>query len=227
MLIGDNGQLFGWSEATWGVIDQIGILFGILLPVVTLSVGLLAWFKRDTLRAWLRHNRFPAVGGLVRKDAHWTALIFTVSREEVPQWVMKRARPGWVGLIGTPASAKAVAALEAQAKTLGIRVVDKPRLVDDPDDPLQTLTAARELLATLRTRGITNVAVDVTGGKVPMSLGAFMAAEEARVDSIYVSVDYANGQPQPQTARIRQVSGHSAPTTMSATQVKSADGQAS
>jgi hypothetical protein len=214
MLTGDNGQLFGWSQATWDLLDQAGILLGVALPTLTLLLGVLAWIKRDRLRAWLRRNRFPAVGGLVRKDARWTAILFTVSRKEVPTWVMQRTRPAWVGLIGSQSQAEPVQALEHVAAEAGIRVVGT-RLVRDPDDPAEALAAARELLAALGANGVSNVAVDVTGGKVPMSLGAFMAAEEAKVDSIYVSVEYRNGAPQPETASIRRVSGN--PTATAAT----------
>ena len=34
------------------------------------------------------------------------------------------------------------------------------------------------------------IAVDVTGGKTPMSLGAFMAAEEFAVQTIYITSEF-------------------------------------
>lgn len=205
-LFSTNGHLFSWSEATWTLVDEAATLIGLGVTVITLLFGLLAWVRRDRLRDWLRGNRFPQVGGLVREDARWSAIIFTVSQVEVPTWVMQRAKPAWIGLIGSTARAEPVAALEANAAKLNIRVI-ATRLVADPDDPQLTMVAAREILAALRAAGVTNVAVDLTGGKVPMSLGAFMAAEEARVDSLYVSTEYDQGRPRPETARIRRVSG--------------------
>lgn len=124
----------------------------------------------------------------------------------MPRWVIQRTRPTWIGLIGSKGRPEPVGQLAAHAQEQGIRVIGS-RLVDDPDDPMQTLIADRDLLASLRHNGVRNVAVDLTGGRVPMSLGAFMAAEGARVDSIYVSVDDVNRQPLSNTARIRRVSG--------------------
>ncbi|RMD85019.1 MAG: TIGR02710 family CRISPR-associated protein, partial [Candidatus Dadabacteria bacterium] len=51
-------------------------------------------------------------------------------------------------------------------------------------------------------------AVDVTGGKVPMSLGAFMAAEEAGTPSIYVTAEYDARlqRPRAETARVVRLS---------------------
>ena len=87
-----------------------------------------------------------------------------------------------------------------------IRVMGLMTMGPFSDDPEEARSAIHALLEELKRNGISNVAVDLTGGKVPMSLGAFMAAEEARVDSLYVTVSYEQGQPQPETARIRCVS---------------------
>jgi hypothetical protein len=201
-----NETAFATDPALWELIDRISTLLGLATSVVAIVVGSLAWVRRDRLRAWLRGNRFPKVGGLARDDAHWTALLFTVSRAEVPAWVMERARPTWVGFVGTAFSGDAMRSLEEKAQALGIRVVGS-REVADADDPEAARTAVHALLAELKRNGVSNVAVDVTGGKVPMSLGAFMAAEEARVDSLYVTVGYdEQHQPKPETARVRCVS---------------------
>jgi hypothetical protein len=59
----------------------------------------------------------------------------------------------------------------------------------------------------MRAEGVRNVAVDVTGGKVPMSLGAFMAAEEAALDSLYVTTAWRDGKPDASTAKLTRISG--------------------
>jgi hypothetical protein len=201
-----NETAFATDPAFWELIDRISTLLGLATSIVAIVAGTWAWVSRERLRAWLRGNRFPKVGGVARDDAHWTALLFTVSRADVPAWVMERARPTWVGFVGTAFSVEAVQSLVEQAQALGIRVVGT-REVADADDPEAARTAVHALLAELKRNGVSNVAVDVTGGKVPMSLGAFMAAEEARVDSLYVTVGYdEQRQPKPETARIRCVS---------------------
>jgi len=50
--------------------------------------------------------------------------------------------------------------------------------------------------------------VDVTGGKLPMSLGAFMAAEESGADTLYVASEFDPQlkRPDMRTARIRRIS---------------------
>lgn len=56
--------------------------------------------------------------------------------------------------------------------------------------------------------GCANIAVNVTGGNVLMSLGAFMAAEEAGKDSLYISADFELRlkKPDMRTARITVMS---------------------
>lgn len=80
--------------------------------------------------------------------------------------------------------------------------------IDTADDPGETRLAVRQAIERLNAIGCAHIAVDVTGGKVPMSLGAFMAAEEAGKDSLYVSVDYDQqlNKPDMRTARITVVS---------------------
>jgi hypothetical protein len=201
----NSDHLFGWDPSVWTALDDLGILLGLLTTALAVCAAVITWIRRDEVRAWLRGNRFPSVGGLARSDSHWAAILFTVSRSDVPAWVMQHSRPTWVGFIGSEVSRKAVESLRDKAIELGIRVVD-PHFVGDPDDPQAAMEATRTLIAGLRRTGITNVAVDVTGGKVPMSLGAFMAAEEAGLESIYVSVEYDRGQPRPETAHIRCMS---------------------
>lgn len=93
MPLTQDGQLFGWSLELWTLLDQIGILVGLATPILTVLLAVVAWARRDELRAWLRGNRFPGVGRLIRSDARWAAVLFTVSRADLPDWVMKRTRP--------------------------------------------------------------------------------------------------------------------------------------
>jgi hypothetical protein len=60
----------------------------------------------------------------------------------------------------------------------------------------------------LQKNGCKNIAVDITGGKVTMSLGAFMAAEEAGVQTIYISTEFdvALKAPRMDTAKIISIS---------------------
>lgn len=205
-LIGPNGQVFGWSESTWLLLDRGDTLLGLISGVVMFVLGIIGWFQRNRIRLWLLRNRFPHVGGA---EKAWEALVFTVSRSELPQWVIARLEPSVVGLVASKQSQEAAAAVRHEVERRGIRVLGV-RIVSDPDDPAETRDAVASLLAKAKESASGPVAVDVTGGKTPMSLGAFMAAEEAGADSIYVSsrFDEKLRQPDSSTSRIVVLTRH-------------------
>lgn len=90
---------------------------------------------------------------------------------------------------------------------MGLRVCGQIK-IDDVDDPAPTRRAVMQLIGNLRAAGAVLIAVDLTGGKTPMSLGAFMAAEECGVQTFYVATDFdaALNQPRLPSARIVRVS---------------------
>ena len=93
------------------------------------------------------------------------------------------------------------------ARNLSIEAAFPVQAVD-PDDPTQSRQAAAALLAMMQRAGHEKLAVDITGGKTPMSLGAFMAAEEAGAASLYVAsgFDVNLRKPDMRTARVRVIS---------------------
>ncbi|HXH04216.1 MAG TPA: hypothetical protein VNN09_12990 [Candidatus Competibacteraceae bacterium] len=199
--------LFGWSEQTWLYLDHSGILLGNLLGFSTLGLAIFGFLKRDNLRRWLSRNRFPEVGGVDVADPCWQGMVFTVSHADTPRWVMERCQPQQVGLIASAQSRSVADELAAHARSLGIQVLG-PLEVADADDPAATRWAATELLRQMVKSGADLLAVDLTGGKTPMSLGAFMAAEEQGVDSLYVTTayDYALRKPDMRSARLIRIS---------------------
>lgn len=58
----------------------------------------------------------------------------------------------------------------------------------DPDNPSKAKELTRKHIRRLKAEGIeaSRIFVDTTGGKVPMSIGAFQAAEEEGVSSYVV-----------------------------------------
>ncbi|HWO99022.1 MAG TPA: DUF1887 family CARF protein [Methylococcus sp.] len=199
-------ELFGWSEATWHLIDQIGILLGLLMGVSWI-VGLpLALLKREDIRRWFTRNRFPNVGAELENALRWDALAFTVSHKELPLWVIGTLKPTHIGLIATEASRDTAREIDTYARQRGIDVLTAH--LADPDDPAEARAQTRLILTRLREAGAERIAVDITGGKTPMSLGAFMAAEELGVSSLYVTSDYdaALRRPDMRTAKIHCIS---------------------
>lgn len=202
-----SGNLFGWSEAVWHLIDQVGMLFGVAMGLTWFAGLLFAWLRPDTLKRWFSRNRFPNVGDGLAEDEHWDGLIFTVSKAELPVLVLQRLKPGHVGLIASEQSRVHAEAILREAEALGIRSHGLVR-VDNPDDPAEARERTHALLNRLRAAGATHCAVDITGGKTPMSLGAFMAAEEAGVSTLYLASRYDDKlqRPDPQTSRLHCIS---------------------
>lgn len=194
-------QLFGWSEQTWLLLDQFGILAGDVMLLISWVAFVIGWIKKDSIRLWFAKNRFPHIGGKP-EGLTWQALIFTVSRYELPCWVIEQLHPQRIGLLTTRHSEAVGKRIQAYAAELGIAVWQ--RMIENPDDPNEVYLHARELFQVMGKDS--RIAVDITGGKVPMSLGAFMAAEETGGDSLYVSTSFEHGRPDMRTAKIISVS---------------------
>lgn len=192
----------GVSDASFQALDQVATLLGLVMGSTWLIGLLLACFKPDSLRRWFTRNRFPSIGG--RPEIDWQGVVFTVSRAEVPLWVIGQVQPRMLGLLLTSFSEGEAAKIEAEAKQRGITVfTDK---VSNPDDPAEVNQKTKTLLRAMQEEDIQPIAVDITGGKTPMSVGAFMAAEEVGCDTIYVTTDNKNGKPDMSTASIIAIS---------------------
>ena len=195
------------TETTWLWLDRIGIVWADLMLLATFAGGIVAVFKRGRIRDWWRRNRFPDIGRDLGQDERWPAFLLNVSKPDLPKWLIENQQPAAIALLATEQSRETADDIKAFAEKHGA-VVLGPYHIDDPDDPSESHALAATLLQRLKQKGHARIAVDVTGGKVPMSIGAFMAAEEAGCDSIYISADFDRElkKPKPQTARIRCIS---------------------
>lgn len=205
-FLGANGQLFGWSESTWLWLDQFGILLGDITLIIGVLGGIWAFTQRDRIRRWLRLNRFPLSGRETDPEETWDALIFTVSRDDIPQWVIDCKQPRAIGLLATQQSHEAATRLADRARLAGVTVIG-PKMIDDPDDPAEAHDETARLIQRLRGMGHPRIGVDITGGKTTMSIGAFIAAREQDCDTLYVSAEYDSKLKRPDTrsARIRRI----------------------
>lgn len=206
-LVGDNGQLFGWPASTWLWIDQSSTMIGIVMMVMSLVGAIWAWIQRDSIHNWFRVNRFPIVGEAIVDNQRWNALIFTVSKVQVPKWVIEQKRPDMIALLATKESREDAEKLINHARQLGIKTIAS-ELIDNPDDPSEARDKTTCLIRLLQGMEYNRIAVDITGGKTPMSLGAFMAAEEQQCDTLYVSstFDQKLKKPDMRSARILCIS---------------------
>jgi hypothetical protein len=196
-------NLFGLGDQIWLYIDQIGILLGVAMGITWFAGLVWAVFKPESVRRWFTRNRFPSIGGRP-EHTRWQGLIFTVSRANVPIWVIEQVQPEMIGLLITDSSQSEGEAIRARSGLPRDRVVK--RHIDNPDDPFEVKQKTKELIAAMQERQVDAIAVDITGGKTTMSLGAFMAAEEAAADTLYVTANYKDTQIDMSTANIIAIS---------------------
>jgi hypothetical protein len=192
--------------------DSILEFFKLLHPIigsvsasVVIGTSLYAFLNRRRIHLWFKTNKFPSVNK--EPDHKYDGLIFTVSRPEVPTWVIESHMPEYVGLVESAQSQSSSDKIMENTSSKNVKFVSPQRLVD-VDNPEESKHAVEVLIKKLQKNGCKNIAVDITGGKVTMSLGAFMAAEEAGIPTIYISTEFdaALKQPRMETAKIVCVS---------------------
>lgn len=181
------------NEAAWLLLDRTGIVLGIVTGLATLGAAVWAWVERNDLKRWFRRNTFGAVSQPLPGNTRFDALVIPVSRLEMPCWLLDHAltpgeRPARVALLASKESRDAAAKIETHARTRGVAVVT--HVLPDADDTAAFRAQAADCVRQFRRTGARKIAVDTTGGKVPMSLGCFMAAEETGATTLYVSAGY-------------------------------------
>jgi len=199
-----SSNLFTFDESTWLWLDRYGIIVGDLLMTFTFLATIYGFICRNKLRNWFKRNQFPSIGGQL-EHSHWQGIIFTVSRKEVPLWVIKQINPMAIGLLSSESSRNAAQEIRVFAQQMGTLIIEE-EVINDPDDPAEVNRKAKKIMHELKDKGLDEMAMDITGGKTPMSLGAFMAAEEMGVDSIYVTTEYKDNKPDITTAKIKAIS---------------------
>jgi hypothetical protein len=161
------------------------VLFGSLFGIVVIAWAIAKWFKRKLLRS-------SFVGGTATRKKR-KAIIFTIGfQKETIVKAIKEQSPEFLGFLHSDESKGVV----DDAITTAARTSEKNKIKlreVRPDDFSQvreaTVSLVREMM---RDWNITQseTVIDLTGGKVPMSIGAFRAAEELGIDTQYVTSEY-------------------------------------
>lgn len=186
---------------TWiTALDRAGIILGYVFGCFA-TAGLVVGLWRGPalsrmLDRWLRRHQFVHAGRAVESfEKRVDAVVIPLGRQALQaEWIVRNLKPQCVSLLFTPQGRQPA---EQLAKKLESEVEFKPsrREIDGPAmviekflDPQETRKLARHYIERLLERGFERrrIFVDTTGGTTPMSLGAFQAAEEMRVSSIYV-----------------------------------------
>ncbi len=185
----------GWIDA----FDHAGILLSFAWSCLGAAGFLLALIERGSVRRlvrrWVRRREFANAGvRLAILEQQVDAMVVPVSRREQPEWILRHLQPERVAFLYTEQTQKIAAKL---ARSFADRVEIYPPVaeidrggfwLDDPHNPEDSRRMALHFVDRFKRLGIHRhrIFVDTTGGTVPMSIGAFQAAEECAVSSIYV-----------------------------------------
>lgn len=172
----------------WETIDRFGTLLGIVTGPATLFAAAWAWVKQNHLKRWLRRNAFSTVNQPLSESACFDALVLPVSHAEVPCWLIDTVKPARVALLASAQSEPVAKAIAEHARNAGVEAA--VHVLPNTHDAAAFRAQAAECVRRLRDTGAVNIGVDTTGGKVPMSLGLFMVAEETGATTLYVSTRF-------------------------------------
>lgn len=194
-------ELIGQKTRAWLVAMIIGGLFVILFIVLALRALAAIFLRRTGAR----------IGGSQAFSVPRRGIIFTVGKQsDMIDLGLRHQKPEFVGFLGTQES-------EAYANHLisAFRLAPErytKRFVD-PWNINDVREKARELFAWMMQKGLSapEMVFAITGGLTTMSVGAFMIAEEHRIDSQYVKSDYdENGKRRPGTEEAVFISSYRA-----------------
>ena len=202
LLYGNFNSLF--SAEVWAAIGNIvnGISFiGILFTFF--------FFRPLSFLKKIESKNFPSSSANPPKT-NYDALLFTVSNADLPIWMMKKYQPRSIGLIGSNEVSDSLKKIKEEAEKLEINVYCRSLVDTDVDVVTRAKHETLEIIQELLKAGSYHLALDITGGKTPMSIGAFLAAEEEGIDSLYVTAKYDKGRPVNETIKTILLSGQKA-----------------
>ncbi len=184
-------------------IDHAGIAMGWLFTSVSISIAFVAWWKRENIRQWLLnplHSGYSVNLGKKVNNGDVDVLVVMVSSREngniMPEWIIRTLEPKIVELMYTIESK-----INAEKVYKSIVMDFSETIQVEPPSSSQEnlLTDHRSIKeAYNKVKALiqfyihemnfdpNRIAVDTTNGTVPMSLGAFAAAYENRVPTLYV-----------------------------------------
>ncbi|MFQ5652960.1 MAG: hypothetical protein ACE5IY_23780 [bacterium] len=207
-----TGFWFGVQRIPAAVIlrlDNAGIVLGYILSCLTVAIAPLAWLRRTDIRRWFYRTNFDKVGlPFDVPEAQVACTVIPVSNADQPEWILTWLKPQRVSFLYTAFSRKVAAELARKFSQAPHNIrffpdadaIGQSQLeLGSADDLQESKRIAGDFLRRYLEQGIGKdvIFVDTTGGKVPMSIGAFQAAEELGISSFYV-VGTEKGKIKPQ-----------------------------
>lgn len=168
----------------WTLVDRLSTVLGLLLGIGAV-VGLINW---RWIRARFLGNSFWHVGGDPELSQLEGLVLILSGQADTALRTLDSARPKHVVPLSPEPSLRQ--AVGMQCERLGLQYHPMTDAVD-----VHSVNGWRNLteraLRLLFAQGLRpdQIGVDITGGTKPMTLGAFMAAEEAKVRTVYVATD--------------------------------------
>ena len=179
-------------------LDNAGVVLGYALACFAVAVAPLAWFRRTDIRRWFRGTNFENTGLPfdVPRDRFECAVI-PVSNRAQPEWILSFLEPRKVSFLYTDLSREVAVKLADDYSKPPYDIRFHPdasaikksfKQLDSVDEPEESKRLVSDFLQRFIDEGSTKdqIFVDTTGGKVPMSIGGFQAAEELGISSFYV-----------------------------------------
>jgi hypothetical protein len=208
------GLLQRFIQEKWLEIAIVAICFQLLTSGVALYLGdrpltlivtalmvlLLIAVGTVAVEQWRARNRIT--GG----EFHWgtevkKGLIFTLGlrSHEDSGTVMKMIRtikPTYLGFIATQATAKNNVTASIVNKC-GLKDGEWREKMVEPTNVTEIRDDTKHLINWMLSLGVSSseILIDLTGGTAVVSVGAFMAADEAKVDTVYVYSDFKDNKP--------------------------------
>lgn len=188
------------------LLDRAGIMLGFFLSCLSIVLGPYAWIKRKDIKLWAFRKKFENVGEEFDLTIDQVeAMVIPVSpRREQPEWILRSLKPRHVSFLYTDQSRSIAQELADEFSNESSNIEFYPNSkdielgkhkVDSPDRPEVIKSITKLFLERFLEKGIdrSRIFVDTTAGKVPMSIGAFQAAEELNISSIYIVGKGKNG----------------------------------
>lgn len=205
-------------------------VIGVGLPLFVLAVGELvhrpgllflltaAFFVLVVLVSWLteRRNR-PTIGGAKEwehvRGRDGVILTLGLKSHEDGSTVLKvlrEARPRVAAFVGTKATAAAKIG-ETVARKAGLNEGAWCERTVNPTDVDDVRANVHHLIGWVEGKGVarSRLLVDLTGGMAVASVGAYIAAADTKVDTIYVVSDYQDNKPVEGSQRVLPISSYS------------------
>ena len=213
----------GLPRAYVETLDHAGIVLGYVLSCLA-GMGILLTVLnpsavRRVLSRFLPRRTFEGAGKDFEVSEHRVeAVVVPVSDKTTvqPDYILCQLKPKQASLLYTERSQPNALSIVRNPEYKDVRfhpneseIKQGNFMIREPTRPSQSKAFARYFIERFLDEGIQpeNIFVDTTGGTVPISIGAFQAAEEMGVSSIYV-IGWITDPKDPEQADVIFISRH-------------------